>query len=581
MSRLVIGSTNGKAIAFDLDILVRTRLLIQADSGGGKSWLIRKIAEQAFDKIQVILIDPEGEFATLREKFDFVLVGKDGETPADPRSAALVAHRLLELRASAVCDLYELKSHLRHEWVKLFLNAMIDAPKNLWRPVLVIVDEAHVYCPEKDESAAAGAMIDLATRGRKRGFCAVFATQRLAKLDKDASSELQNRLIGPTFEDVNRKRAAEVLGILESDKREFFHKIQMLEPGNFYALGRAISTERILVKIGSVQTSHPEMGSSKHATAAPPAPEKIKALLPKLADLPKEADEKARTEADYKRIIADLRRQLTMAAKPAAAAPTADPRWIQTEIRKRTEPLIRQLESFQRSARQAIEQFRKAAAPLNLIATAALPGIPTVAIAAPSLRSPAPPGAVLPQAPVSRPAVTQTVRTAPVHADPRPARPVDDGDLAKGERLVLMAIAGDSDGLDRSEITLISGYKKSTRDAYLQRLQNKGMIAQNGSGKILATPAGVEALGPDYEPLPTGSGLLAHWLNKLPEGEKKVLQAVVDFWPEDVSRDQISEISGYQKSTRDAYIQRLAARRLIDPIGRGQVKAAVRLFDAA
>jgi uncharacterized protein len=181
MSKIIIGESAGRQIGFDLETLLRTRLLIQADSGGGKSWIIRVIAEQAFGKVQVILIDPEGEFATLREKFDFVLVGKDGETPADPRSAALVAHRLLELRASAVCDLYELKAHQRHQWVKLFLGAMVDAPKDLWRPVLIIVDEAHVYCPEKDESEAAGAMTDLATRGRKRGFCAVFATQRLAK----------------------------------------------------------------------------------------------------------------------------------------------------------------------------------------------------------------------------------------------------------------------------------------------------------------------------------------------------------------------------------------------------------------
>ena len=270
--RLVIGEVNGKPIGFDLETLVRTRLLIQADSGGGKSWLIRVLLEQAFGKIQTIVIDPEGEFSTLREKFPFVLVGKGGETPADPRSAELVAHRLLELNASAICDLYELKTSTKHEWVRIFVQALVDAPKDLWHQVLVIVDEAHLFCPEKGESQAAGAMIDLATRGRKRGFCAVWATQRLAKLDKDASSELQNRLIGPTFEDVNRKRAAEVLGILKSDEREFFRQIQLLEPGNFYALGRAISTDRVLVKIRGVQTSHPEIGNAKHAAAPPPAP---------------------------------------------------------------------------------------------------------------------------------------------------------------------------------------------------------------------------------------------------------------------------------------------------------------------
>ncbi len=168
MSMVSIGKVGKSDASIDIDVLLRTRGLIQANSGGGKSWLIRRIAEQAFGAVQIIIIDPEGEFATLREKHGYVLVGKGGETPADPRSAELVAKRLLELNASAVCDIYELKPPDRHRWIRLFLEAMIDAPKSLWHPALVVVDESHVFCPEKGqgESEASTAMIDLATRGR-------------------------------------------------------------------------------------------------------------------------------------------------------------------------------------------------------------------------------------------------------------------------------------------------------------------------------------------------------------------------------------------------------------------------------
>src|SRR5258707_338635 len=172
MAKINIGTNGTKNIVFDLDVLLRTRGLIQSNSGGGKSWLLRRLAEQAFGKVQIIIIDPEGEFPTLREKYPFVLVGKGGETPADVRSAALLAHKLLELNASAVCDLYEMSYKLRHQWVRLFLEALINAPKNLWHPVLVIVDEAHTFCPEKGkgESEALAAMNDLVSKGRKRGF---------------------------------------------------------------------------------------------------------------------------------------------------------------------------------------------------------------------------------------------------------------------------------------------------------------------------------------------------------------------------------------------------------------------------
>jgi hypothetical protein len=336
MSKIALGKSGKKVVAIDLDILLRTRMLVQGNSGSGKTHTLKELAEQLFGKVQVIIIDPEGEFATLREKFGYVLVGKGGETPADCRSAAMLAHRLLELRASAVCDLYEMKASERHRWVRLFLEAAIDSPKSLWHPVVFIIDEIHTVCPEKGagESEAAEAVIGLATRGRKRGFCLVGATQRIGKFRKDAAAELLNVLVGMTFIDIDRKRAAESLGIPKSEERKFFDEIKVTEPGNFWALGRAVSKERILVRVGPVQTTHAEPGSAKHAAEAPPTPDKVKALLPKLADLPKAAEEKAKTEADLRQEIRSLKAQV--AAKPKGAEHLMKANWkvVKPEVKE-------------------------------------------------------------------------------------------------------------------------------------------------------------------------------------------------------------------------------------------------------
>jgi len=133
----------------DLPTLIDTRLLIQANSGGGKSWLIRRLLEQSYGKVQQIVLDMEGEFSTLRERFDYILAGKNSDIPAEPRSAGLLGRRLLELNASAIIDLYELPQQERKRFVKLFLEALINAPKHLWHPVLVVIDEAHVYIEDR------------------------------------------------------------------------------------------------------------------------------------------------------------------------------------------------------------------------------------------------------------------------------------------------------------------------------------------------------------------------------------------------------------------------------------------------
>jgi DNA helicase HerA-like ATPase len=109
----------------DLPKLIESKLLVQANSGGGKSWALRRILEQSHGKVQHIILDSEGEFATLREKYDYVLAGKGGDTPAEPRSAALLARKLLELKVSAIIDLYELHPQERKRFVRLFLESLI------------------------------------------------------------------------------------------------------------------------------------------------------------------------------------------------------------------------------------------------------------------------------------------------------------------------------------------------------------------------------------------------------------------------------------------------------------------------
>lgn len=152
----------------------------------------------------------------------------------------------------------------------------------------------------------------------------------------------------------------------------------------------------------------------------------------------------------------------------------------------------------------------------------------------------------------------------------------DTGKLGKGERVVLSAIAQYPEGAPREQLTVLTGYKRSSRDAYLQRLREKGLV-QDGE-RITATDTGIATLGADFQPLPTGDALREHWLKRLPEGERRVLECVIAAHPYEVERDAIDGATGYKRSSRDAYLQRLQARMLVKA-ERGMVRAADELFD--
>jgi hypothetical protein len=125
---------------------------------------------------------------------------------------------------------------------------------------------------------------------------------------------------------------------------------------------------------------------------------------------------------------------------------------------------------------------------------------------------------------------------------------------------------------------VLTGYRRSTRDTYVQRLTLAGLAELNGGGAIVVTPAGIDALGHDYDPLPTGDALREYWLGRLPVGEKAVLEVLVGQYPKVVDRERISELTDYARSSRDTYLQRLSSRKLIVPVGRRQVRAAEALF---
>jgi hypothetical protein len=152
---------------------------------------------------------------------------------------------------------------------------------------------------------------------------------------------------------------------------------------------------------------------------------------------------------------------------------------------------------------------------------------------------------------------------------------ISNNHLPPGERKVLTAIAQYTDrgGADREQISILSGYKKTSRDTYISRLSQKGMIIVGP--QIITTDDGIAALG-DFDRLPTGLELQDYWLDRLPEGEAKILRVLLNFGYA-IDRDTIGEESGYKQTSRDTYISRLRVRKLIEVTSEG-IKAADTLF---
>ena len=278
----------GAKAMLDLEELLATRLLVQGNSGSGKSHLLRRLLEQSAQWVQQCVIDPEGDFVTLADKYGHVVV--DGARTE--HELTRIAARIRQHRVSVVLDLEGLDVEQQMRCAAAFLGGLFDAERDYWYPMLVVVDEAQLFAPavagevsDEARKLSLGAMTNLMCRGRKRGLAGVIATQRLAKLAKNVAAEASNFLMGRTFLDIDMARASDLLGMERRQAEQF----RDLARGHFVALGPALSRRPLAVTIGPVETSArssspkltplPQPGEDTHDLIFTPAPEERRAIV--------------------------------------------------------------------------------------------------------------------------------------------------------------------------------------------------------------------------------------------------------------------------------------------------------------
>jgi len=249
----------GPDIGINLLKLIDGRLMVQGNSGAGKSWTLRRLIEQTHNKVCQIVIDPEGEFGSLANVLGHHIIEA---SKFEPSALTQIALKSREHSINIVLDLSDADRERQMISVAAFLQGLIDVAREHWHPVLVFIDEAHIFAPSIHQSSATSpavrklstaTMTDLLSRGRKRGLCGVLATQRLARLSKSVASEINNFLIGANTLDLDIRRAAETIGW---DNRKAQDRLPMLSQGDFVAVGPCFSANPAVLHVGTVLTEH-------------------------------------------------------------------------------------------------------------------------------------------------------------------------------------------------------------------------------------------------------------------------------------------------------------------------------------
>lgn len=566
-----LGQTaDGASVDLDLDELIGSHLGVVANSGGGKSGLLRRLLETTGGRVQQIILDGEDEFYTLRERHEFVIAGGEGgDIPAPLASAESLALGALTHGFSLIAQLNDLGPEGAPEFIGRFLTALVNAPRNLWHPVLVVVDEVQRFAPRVGTTEATEGIRALLFQGRKRGFTAVIAGTKFTEIDPGVRGMVNNWMLGRVGQAVDRNTMAEQLGFTAKEGRE---RLRGIEKRHFYAMGEALTREPTLFRVADVETTPVHAGQAKVPT--PPAPEALREILAGLAAAPTDDAEGAAVPTGG-----------SAAIEPIADAERAE---LLDLRRERDDWTIERAEGQRQIDRlhSVIAGYQRAfQAQATLLADISWPSVTRA-----DGTSPSEPLVIAPVIPPEPAEQSPPVAARPQPAARAPSNPARGGHIAIGEvsapiRKLLNAVAWwNAFGLEAptsNQVGFIAGYAPTggTFKRYRGDARTRGLISYPGDGRLALTDEGRSiAQGPDAPP--TIAALHAAVRENLDTPLVKLLDPILAAYPHAIAADEVGRAAGYEASggTFKRYRGTLKTLEIIEYPSAGKLRAADWLF---
>lgn len=566
---------------------VTEKLAFLGRTGSGKTYGATKVAEEMLRAgAQVIVIDPVGKWYGLRLAADGkspgisipVFGGLNGDIPLEPTSGAVIADLIVDRRISLIMDVsqFEIDAH-KTRFATDFATRFFFRQKSSPSAVHVFVEESEEFVPQNPqpgENAMLHAFRRMWKLGRNFGIGGSLISQRPQDVNKKALNQSECvfafQMTGP-----QERKAIETWIADKGLDLTIAADLPKLPVGQCHIWSpqwlQIFKTIKISPKWTFDASSTPKVG--QNIAVRDLAPIDLVELQEKMQATIERAKEN--DPALLKKEIAKLKTEL--ARKPA---PLAQPKV--TEIKVEKVPVL--TKEHETQFQKVLKAFTDWINFNQKWRDDMLGRLEELTASLAKLKQPVPQpyklsGVPSGRQPFKHPQAAGTILGERVVADRLPSQSDGDGDLPKGVHRVLTAVAQYPDGVSREQLSVLTGYTRSSRNTYLFKLSSAGYVeSQNDLFK--ATSAGIEKLG-DFEPLPTGSALMEYWTARLPQGERIILEHVAAAFPNAISREDLSANTGYTRSSRNTYLFKLKAKRLVETTRDGLILAAHQLFDGA
>jgi len=597
MSKIIIGKFDDKNFVLPRDTVTST-LVILGGKGMGKTNLGGVVVEEVNAQgDRWCVIDPLGVWWGLRHSLDgkgpgiecVILGGPHGDIPIEPTGGAVAADLVVDEQANVIIDISRKPNGEmwgmgeRIRFAKDFAKRLFQRQGELVNgqrrePIFVELDEAATFIPQTlpsgnfDIAECISAWQTLVEWGRNVGIGVGLLTQRSARINKSvtevADALFAFRIVGPN----SIKAVTDWLGehVPKEKVREHIETIRSLDRGRCLVVSPGWMKFEGVVDIRLRHTfdssATPKPGErQKRVTGKAAKPD-----LTKYQERMKETIDRAKAEdpKELRKQVQELKGKLAVAEKrlaPKPADPVVSQASVDRAVKIATSPLVRQIETLRKQAKQAAESFGRAFAQLNAIANLPAQEIPKV--------SAAPTTATIP---ATRPAAAKPI--ALKSAPPIDYEPSANGLPRLGDLHFKMAaiLAAHYPEPVKKEL-LASMCGKTLGGGWNGRLseaRQHGLLEDVGPSLLRATEKCAQEFSGRWERPTTTEEAIAVWSHKLSDTHRAMLNRLIEADGEPVSKAELAEAAG--KSLGGGFNGRLSELRstgLMLDAGRGFFKA--------
>lgn len=562
--------------------------------GSGKSNTEARFAEVLYDAgIPFVVIDPKGDWSGLRSSGDGksaglsipVFGGLHGDFPLDPGTGARIADLLVDENLSAVLDVSGLsKTGGLPSFLTAFCKQLMHRHQLAPQVRTVILEEAHRYIPQSvtgQTAALKEAAASLLLEGRAFGLGCWAATQRPARLHKDVLEEVGNLIVHRIgVAATNDKRT--IAGWVKHYELapEIVDSLTSLAPGEAWVLipdDGLVSRVQIDRRRTYDSAATPTVGAQarRPATMADIDADAIQAALADVIEKAEAEDPKV-----LQKRIRELEAALAKAQKETATVVEqveVVPAWVAPFMSSLTDQ-VAALGDRRLEVDQAFENLRSAVTDTirerrKEVETVAVEAARTVPRRTGDLTPRGVPARIMPgPGPDPRPPKARNGVVEP---------PVDGPKLKAGARRMLEQLAQFPGGLKPGILSARAKVKRSggSWSTYLSALRTNGYVEET-NGLLRITDAGLVAAGGARAPM-SGADLLDDWRGRLKAGARRMLDVLVDAYPEAVSSDELAAKAEIERSggSWSTYLSLLRSNDLMVEPERGWHRAADAFFE--